>query len=142
VEQGIRFKWIWEDFDLLEVVISAWNGEFGGAVQMYLGHGELVEAAQALEGFPCSTKDERRIALGDVNNLGDQASAILHFYIKDLAGHAVVELNLTTGSYPRPLQKVTLRASLEAAAMDTFVADLKKIEDQMDSTAFLRTIND
>ena len=138
MEQGIRFKLIWEDSDMVEIVISAWNGEFGGTTKMYLGHGVLAGAAQTLEGFPGLAKDERRVALGDVNS-DDQASAVLNFYINDLAGHAVVEMNLSTGSYPRPLQKVTLRAPLEAAAVDIFVADLKKIEEQMYSTAFLQT---
>ena len=138
MEQGIRFKLIWADNDLLEIVLSAWNGEFAGVAKIYVGHGELVEMAKSLHGFPQTNPDDRKFDLGDLdpNGLG---GATLRFYTKNMAGHAAVEISIIAGSHlPGKVQTVTLRAPIEAAAVDGFVAELAKIENQLDSTAFLR----
>ena len=138
MEKGIRFKSIWEDSDLLEIVLSAWNGEFGGTAKIYLGHGELMEMAKALKGFPQTNPDARKFDLGDLNPDG-LGGASLRFYMKDMAGHAAVEVSMIAGSHlPRDFQTVTLRAQIEAAAVDDFVMGLTKIENQLHSTAFLR----
>ena len=139
MEKGIRFKLVWEDSDLLEIALFAWNGEFGGLAHMYLGHGELVEIAKSLGGFPQSSKDERRIEMGDFNS-ASFGGAILRFYTKDMAGHAAVEISLHAGAHRAGhVQTVTLHAPLEAAALDDFVTELRKLEDQVGSTAFLKT---
>jgi hypothetical protein len=138
MEKGIRFKSIWEDSDLLEIVLSAWNGEFGGMAKIYLGHGELREMAKFLQGFPQTNPDDRRFDLGDLNPDG-LGGASLRFYMKDMAGHAAVEVSMIAGSHlPGDFQTVTLRAQIEAAAVDDFVMGLTKIENQLHSTAFLR----
>jgi hypothetical protein len=138
MEKGIRFKSIWEDSDLLEIALSAWNGEFGGTAKIYLGHGELMEMAKALKGFPQTNPDARKFDLGDLNPDG-LGGASLRFYMKDMAGHAAVEVSMIAGSHlPGDFQTVTLRAQIEAAAVDDFVMGLTKIENQLHSTAFLR----
>src|ERR1700760_196049 len=91
MEQGIRFKLIWEDNDLLEIVLSAWNGEFGGIAKIYVGHGELVEMAKSLHGFPQTNPDDRKFDLGDLNPNGLGGAAV-RFYTKNMAGHAAVEI--------------------------------------------------
>lgn len=135
MDKGIRLRFIWEDTDILEITFSAWNGEFGGVTKMYLEHGKLIEIASSLEGFPQSSKDERKFKLGDFRADGF-GGATLRFYIKDLAGHPWVEASLHTENHD---QTVTLQAPLELAALDSFVSEVKKIEDEVDSTAFLRT---
>jgi hypothetical protein len=139
MEQGIRFKLIWEDNDLLEIALSAWNGEFGGIAKIYVGHGELVEMAKSLGGFPLANPDDRKFDLGDLS-LDGLGGASLRFYTKDMAGHSMVEISIIAGShFPGHVQTVTLRAPIEAAAVDDFVVELIKIENQLDSTAFLKT---
>jgi hypothetical protein len=138
MEQGIRFRLIWADNDLLEIVLSAWNGEFAGVAKIYVGHGELVEMAKSLHGFPQTNPDDRRFDLGDMNPDG-LGGASVRFYTKDMAGHPAVEISIIAGSHlPGHVQAVTLRAPIEAAAVDDFVTELTKIENQLDSTAFLR----
>jgi hypothetical protein len=135
MDKGIRLRLIWEDTDMLEITFSAWNGEFGGVTKMYLEHGRLIEAASLLEGFPQSPKDERKLKLGDFRPDGFGGAA-LRLYIKDLAGHPYVEVLLHTEGHA---QTVTLNAPFELAALDRFVSEMKKIEDEMDSTALLKT---
>jgi hypothetical protein len=56
-----------------------------------------------------------------------------------MAGHAAVEISIIAGSHlPGEVQTVTLRAPIEAAAVDDFVMELTKIENQLDSKALLR----
>jgi len=135
MDKGIKLRLIWEDTDMLEITFSAWNGEFGGVTKMYLEHGRLTEMVSLLEGFPQSPKDERKLKLGDFRPDGFGGAA-LRFYVKDLAGHPYVEVSLHTEDHE---QTVTLHAPFELAALDNFANDMKKIEDEMDSTAFLRT---
>jgi hypothetical protein len=135
MDKGIKLRLIWEDVHLLQITLSAWNGEFGGSTEMYLSHGELIEAASVLEGFPQSPKDERTLKLGDFRPDGFGGTD-LRFYIKDLAGHPWVKASLHTKDHD---QTVTLHAPFELAALDSFVSEMKKIEDEMYSTAFLKT---
>jgi hypothetical protein len=135
MDKGIGLRLIWEDTDMLEISFSAWNGEFGGVTKMYLEHGRLIEAASLLEGFPQSPKDERKLKLGDFRPDG-LGGASLRLYIKDLAGHPWVEVSLHTEDHGHT---VTLHAPFELAALDDFVSEMKKIEEEMYSTAFLQT---
>jgi len=135
MDKGIRLRLIWEDTDMLEITFSAWNGEFGGVTKMYLEHGRLIEAVSLFEGFPQSPQDERKLMLGDFRPDGF-GGATLRLYTKDLAGHPYVEVSLHTEDHE---QTVTLHAPFELAALDSFVSEMEKIEDEMYSTAFLRT---
>jgi hypothetical protein len=135
MDKGIKLRLLWTDTDILKITFSVWNGEFGGFTEMYLSHGELIEAGSLLEGFPQSPKDERKLKLGDFRPDGFGGAA-LRLYIKDLVGHPYVEVSLHTEDHE---QTVTLHAPFELAALDNFASEMKKIEDEMDSTAFLRT---
>ena len=76
MDKGIKLRLIWEDVHLFQITFSVWNGEFGGFTEMYLSHGELIEAASVLEGFPQSSTDERKLKLGDFRPDGFGGAAL------------------------------------------------------------------
>lgn len=62
----------------------------------------------------------------------------MHFYCKDSAGHALVEVRMESDG-EIPAQTVFLVAAVEPAAIDSFVADLCRLEQDQLGTAYLRT---
>jgi len=137
MERGVLLKLIWKDNDMVEARLSSWNGEFGGTADIYLSYGALTEIAQILDGFPERPTDVREFMLGDFDSDGcGGASVRLHKI--DLAGHLAITLTVLTGTRRGANQTVTLHAPIEAAAVDNFVAELRKIDDEIGPTAFLR----
>ena len=137
MEQELIVKLIWKDADIVEARMSAWNGQFGGTVDMYLGYGVLGEFAEALDGFPRTAGDKRDFQLGDLDNDGS-GGALLSLHTVDLAGHIAATLTLVTGTRLGPNQEVTLQSSIEAAAVDRFVSELWTMCDEVGSVALLR----
>ncbi len=74
---GLEFQAGWDDVDVIDVRISAWNGTFGGTTNIYVGVGELEEAAATLRGFPNDSSDTRELKFA---NLGMGAVAVLLAY--------------------------------------------------------------
>ncbi|MBS1800967.1 MAG: hypothetical protein JSS95_14220 [Acidobacteria bacterium] len=137
MDRGLLLKLIWKDNDMVEARLSSWNGEFGGTADIYLSYGVLPEMAHVFDGFPQRPSDVREFILGDLDGAGcGGASVRLHKI--DLAGHMAVTLTVLTGTRNGANQTVTLHAPIEAAAVDNFVAELKKIDDEVGPTAFLR----
>jgi hypothetical protein len=62
---GIEFQLIWHDNDVLNLRVSAWNGDFGGVAEIYEGVGDLHVAASNLRGFPNNLRDRREIVFGN-----------------------------------------------------------------------------
>ena len=65
MESGFQFEVIYDDNDVLEVRVSAWNGEFGGKADVYVAIGQLEETAEKLKGFPSDPSDRREFIFGD-----------------------------------------------------------------------------
>lgn len=78
---------LYHDVDIVEVVITAWNGVFGGAVELYVGQGELERIAESLRGFPTSNKDVRELLLGTFDPKFAGGGASMGFFCLDRAGH-------------------------------------------------------
>ena len=68
MEVGFRFEKTYEDNDLLQLRVSAWNGFFGGAADIYVGIGRLKEVANLLRGFPSYVKDGPGIHFGRIHS--------------------------------------------------------------------------
>ena len=62
---GFDFTAIWFDEGRIQLCISAWNGSFGGTIEVYEAHGKLEKAAGTLAGFPLNPSDEREIVFGN-----------------------------------------------------------------------------
>jgi hypothetical protein len=137
MDKGIQFEILYSDSDLLEFRVAAWNGQFGGTACVYVSIGALAEAAARLEGFPRDPSDIREIQFGVFGPNAAGGAVRMRFYCKDSAGHAVVEARVESGQ-SRP-QEAFLFLSIEAAAVDTFVNDLRCLETDPSIVAFLRS---
>jgi hypothetical protein len=124
---GLQFGVIYKAEDLIQVRVFAWNGTFGGTADVYVGIGRLEEIAAGLKGFPTSVADNRRITLGA---FGPKAAGgvEMRFYCADASGHTNVECKIESGSLSgKPVQSVALSLPIEAAAVDSFVSELRLI---------------
>lgn len=140
MDTGFRFAVLWSDADVIKGRASAWNGQFGGTADVYVGTGGLAEAALNLDGFPRSLSDRRQLQLGEFGPATAGGAATMHFYCKDSAGHALVEVRMESDQTQEiPAQTVFLVAAVEPAAIDSFVADLRRLEQDLRGTAYLRT---
>ena len=96
VENGIGLEVIWFDEieDLVEVVFSCSNGYFSGHAEIYASCDGPSKLAEVISGFPSHKGDSRDFELGTFNSDHADGGARLHFFCKDSAGHAVVEVKL------------------------------------------------
>jgi hypothetical protein len=125
---GFRFEVIYKDSDLLEVRISAWNGAFGGTADVCARIGQLEETAAKLKGFPNHASDTREVILGDFGPKSAGGGLSMRFYCTDSSGHASVESKMESASLPsKPVQCVILSLPIEAAAVDLFVDELRRL---------------
>jgi len=126
VKNGFRFEVIYRDNDLIEVHVSAWNGAFGGAADVYLGIGQLEEIAAKLQGFPKSPSDTREVILGDFIPRSAGRGVSMRFYCAGKSGRAYVEAKIESDYNPADkAQSVLLLLPVEAAAIDSFVKELR-----------------
>jgi hypothetical protein len=161
MDTGIQVQKIWWDEDVTEILVSAWNGTFGGVTRIYVGIGGLKEAAERLSGFPNSPTDIREVIFGQFD-LGPArvgqfevdrfASGIsMRFHCVNGAGHAYLDArvqsdnragtSLGPGERPgRTIQTVALVMRIEATAVDTFVQELLRLEAIDAGAAHLRAL--
>jgi len=136
---GFQFEVIYNDVDLVQIRVSAWNGAFGGMAELYEPLGTLGKAAVCLCGFPNSVKDVREIALGNFDRKLAGGGVSMRFHCIDGAGHAYVEAridsNCLTGG---TVEHVVLAMPVEASAIDAFVKGLQRLETDHEGTARLR----
>lgn len=141
MEKGFQFEVQWHDNDMLEVRIAAWNGAFGGTVDVYVAIGGLLEAAKTLDGFPRVASDKREVVFGNFGRKRACGAASMRFYCADGAGHAYVESRMAADEHVAGVdQSVVLVLQIEPAALDSFVEDLRRLETEKTGTAHLRAI--
>jgi hypothetical protein len=126
---GLQLEFLWYDDQVLKVRAAAWNGQFGGTADVYLGVGGLAEAAAMLEGFPTKISDCRQIEFGGFGPESAGGAIAMRFSCKDGAGHALVEVRVESDHGGAPTaQSAVFIGSVEATAIDTFVAELRSME--------------
>jgi hypothetical protein len=127
---------------MLEVRISAWNGRFGGTVDVYLSLDGLAMAAEKIDGFPSNTHDKREIEFGPGKGL-----VSLRFFCEGEAGKSFIELSMESQheSYNCAVnvspERVRFHAPIEANAIDAFVSDLKKVQTNLSGVAQLSLVS-
>ncbi|MDQ1389804.1 MAG: hypothetical protein QOF56_3258 [Acidobacteriaceae bacterium] len=139
MEVGFKFEDIYRDADVLEVRVSGWNGAFGGVADIYMGSGRLGEVATLLQGFPSSVTDNREFTLGAFG--GEFAGGGINLRFRTCGGAApvVVESRIEANSdSAAPRQSVVLVLPPEAAAIDSFVEELRGIDRNHATVARLR----
>jgi hypothetical protein len=139
MEAGFKFEEIYRDGDVLEVRVSGWNGAFGGVANVYVGIRRLDEIATLLQGFPSSITDSREFTLGAFGGEFAGGGISLRFRTCGGAAHVVVESTIEANSdSAAPRQCVVLLLPTEAAAIDSFVEELRAIDRKQTREARLR----
>lgn len=130
---GIAIRTVWTDDDLHELRVSAGNGTFAGAANVYVTHEEFDQIAQAIEGFPGSIRDRRVVELGtfDRNIAGGGVRLTLHCV--DGIGHAALEVEICSKSSIQGEGTASFSIPFEPAALDRFVGMLQRLK--MDASA-------
>jgi hypothetical protein len=139
VENGINLKVIWFDEieDLVEVVFRCSNGYFSGQAEIYVSCDDLSKLADIISGFPSHPGDSRDFELGTFNPDHADGGARLHFFCKDSAGHAVVEVMLRGNACKGlgEVESVALRIPIQAAGVDEFIKQLRGIGKTLGASA-------
>jgi len=136
---GFELRVLWHDDDVINFCVSAWNGSFGGLAEIYDGIGALRDAAAQLYGFPKNPKDVREVIFGNLERKYAGGGVRMRFRCVDGAGHAYVEATIDSNCQSGgTVQTVVLAMPIEAAAVDTFVQDLQRLEDERTGAARLK----
>ena len=140
MNSGIEIELIWLDEHALEFVFSCSNGRFSGQAEVYLSDDKLLKVAEAMSEFPSHTKDSRNLELGTFNPDHADGGIRMHFCCTDSVGHAVVEVKLRGDACKGlgDLESVALRIPVQAAAIDSFVSQLKQMKKLVGTTANLQ----
>jgi hypothetical protein len=137
-EPGFWLDVIYHDSDLLQLRVTAWNGAFGGATELYVAIGELEQIAVKLAGFPKSFADAREFVLGAFGPEFAGGGVSTRFYCLDRAGHSYLECKIESDEKSAGvLQIATLVMPIEAAAVDRFVEGMRRIGKDRAGTALL-----
>ena len=101
--------------------------------------GGLKEAATKVEGFPRHPSNKRELQFGVFGHKWAGGAVNMLFYCRDAAGYALVEAKMESehGGTPKA-ESALFFASVEAAAVDAFAADLRRLEAEQSGTAMLR----
>jgi len=141
VENGINLEVIWFDEveDLLEVLFSCSNGHFSGQAEIYVTRDALSKLANALNGFPSYPNDSRDFELGTFSPEHADGGVRMHFHGLDSVGHAAVDVKLRGDACKAlgEIESVALRIPIEAAAVDTFIRQLRTIGKTIGASASL-----
>lgn len=139
MEKGFEFLVIYEDADMLELRVSAWNGAFGGQANVYVALGHLEDVAASLRGFPEKPDDSREVSFGDFGPQWGVGCVSMRFYCIDGVGHAYVAGRLESReTIAGVVQSVLLTLPVEAAAVDRFVDELGRLGLEKNGVALLR----
>jgi hypothetical protein len=140
VKDGIEVEVIWLDGDALEILFRCSNGYFSGQAEIYLSPGELSEMAGAVSRFPSHAKDSRDFELGTFNPDHADGGVRMHIHCADSVGHAVVEVRLRGDACKGlgEVESVALRIPVQAAAIDSFVSQVRQMNKEVGATAYLQ----
>ena len=138
---GIDLKVIWFDEveDLSEIWFCCSNGYFSGQAENYVTHVALAKLANTLSGFPSCPNDSRHFELGTFSPEHADSGVRMHFHGLDSVGHAAVDVKLRGDACEGlgEIESVALRIPIEAAAVDTFVRQLRTISKTIGAGASL-----
>jgi hypothetical protein len=129
MDVGLQFTVIWDDADMFSLRVTASSAAFRGEAEVYVGIGQLEEAAATLEGFPRSPADAREVTLGSFDPGFVRGAIKMRFYCSDSSGHAYVEAKIESRETPGGTREsAQLSIPIEAAALDSFVEELRRLE--------------
>jgi len=135
---GIQISVIHTDEHLIELRVSAANGVFAGQAELYADADALIEIADALRGFPENRDDAREFELGSLDAAYAGGGAGFRFFCLDSVGHASAEVRLRSDPLVHGVSDtVLLHIPVAAAAIDSFVTQLERMQAVVGESAFL-----
>ncbi len=128
MEIGLGVRTIFQDSDVVEVRVCAWNGKFGGETDAYVGTGHLQEAAVKLQGFPKDRTDTREIVFGAFGPDSAGGAVRIRVSCTDASFHISAHVEIES-EYDEAgtFESVALVLPIETAALDSFVAELGRL---------------
>ena len=138
---GLQFCYLYHDYDVIEVRITIGNGRFFGSANVYVQTGGIAEAATVLEGFPTHAADIREVEFGVFGPKFAAGAVRLQLSCKDLAGHSMIRATIEDGYRSRnEAELATVFIDFEPAALDEFVAALRRLEGNLKGCAELQAL--
>jgi hypothetical protein len=126
---GLEITLLWRDDDVCDLRVSVWSGEFRAVTQLHSEVGCLEDLAEKLAGFPRNPGDAREAELGTFHRQLAGGGAKLKFFCADRAGHSYFECTIESETDSRNVfQHARISMPVEAAAVDLFVRDLRRLE--------------
>jgi hypothetical protein len=135
--EGFSIEVIWHDEDVLQLLVRVGNEDFAGTAKVYAGHDELREIATAIAGFPSGRGDTRRFTLGAFGNEYAGGGVSIDLRCETNAGHSFADVRLESDPNEGAISSVALCFPFEAGAIDSFVVDLRHLNDQRSGVAKL-----
>jgi hypothetical protein len=132
MKNGIQFEIVWSDQDVVQFRVECSNGRFCGSATLYMSHDDMRRLADRIRGFPANPSDVLSFELGTFDPKCADGGIKLHFYCKDSVGHAAVDVKLRGDACQgmgEP-ESVALRIPVEAAGIDSFIAEAMRIDTQ------------
>jgi hypothetical protein len=137
---GVHVEHIDIDPDYVKLRFTASNGVFSGSVDLYSDTSVLSAAAATLAGFPQRSFDQCAVEFGTFQPSFAGGGLRMIFKCIDSPGHTQLQIVMETECDDRaPSQSVSMLLPIEAAAIDTFVTELKEMEKNTDATATLNS---
>lgn len=130
LKAGLQVEVIWFDQYVVQYEFRCSNGRFSGHANIYLGHDDLANMAEALRGFPARGDDSRDFELGTFDPQYADGGIRMHFYCRDSRGHAAVDVQLRGDACKAlgEIESVALRIPIEPAGVDSFVTQVKQMD--------------
>jgi hypothetical protein len=130
VERGLKIVVVDPDDDYLGIEVCAASDRYAGATRIYAGLDQLSEFASQIEGFPTTSKDNRRYEFGSTESGIAGGYVCLHFYCVDGAGHAVIEVTIEDDDQLHTQASAKFSFRIEPAELDRFLLSLRSIEQE------------
>ncbi|RDH82829.1 MAG: hypothetical protein DIZ80_11190 [endosymbiont of Galathealinum brachiosum] len=121
MEIFISLDIIWQDQDLVEILIKSSNGKFYGETEVYTNYSELSDLALSLMGFPKSVSENIYYSAGEKNSY---SFASIYFYCFSVTGHTAalvnIEANIASNQRKEEKHEIKMEVQFEALAIDKF----------------------
>ncbi|MCU7921741.1 MAG: hypothetical protein KZQ88_03495 [Candidatus Thiodiazotropha sp. (ex Dulcina madagascariensis)] len=121
MDSFISIEIIWQDPDMVEILVKASNGKFYGETEVYTTYPDLVTFASSLEGFPPSVNDKVTYNAGEKDSY---SFASIIIYCFTASGHtaALVEIEANIASNQRKEEKhqTKMEVQFEIQSLDSF----------------------
>jgi hypothetical protein len=140
MDRCVCLSYRYHDFDAVELKASVWNGSFGGSTCVWVGRGNLADAATLLAGFPVSLEDKREVTFGAFGPKSAGGAITLKFACIDGAGHCQLHATMES-DYDRwdlLAERVEMLSVFEPAALDRFVIQMRELNSTLTGSAVLR----